>query len=262
MFDLTCGHLLFVHAHPDDETLATGGTIARLVDEGFRVSVLTATRGERGDIVPGSLAGRPVGDLVAVRLAELASALSALGVQQHYWLGEPPARADGAPARRYADSGMQWSADGTAVPAADVSQDSLTAGSLEDESADLLALINDIRPGLVISYDPAGGYGHPDHLRVHQIARSAAKSAGTPFAAVIPPQLADPDFASADPDFARADPEAGALITIDVAGQLGRRLDALRGYRTQLEQVHSDHLIHVGGQRQELATAEYFRRYR
>lgn len=255
MFDLTTGHLLFVHAHPDDETLATGGTIARLIDEGFQVSVLTATRGERGDIVPGSLAGRPVGDLVPVRLTELASALSALGVQQHYWLGEPPARADGAPARRYADSGMQWSAAGTAVPAADVSPDCLTAGSLEEQSADLLALINHIRPDLVISYDPTGGYGHPDHVRVHRIARSAARSAGTPFAAVIPPQLADPDIATADP-------EAGVLITIDVAAHRDRLLAALRGYRTQLEQVHPDHLVHVGGQRQELATVEYFRRYR
>ncbi|MGI8415800.1 MAG: PIG-L deacetylase family protein, partial [Nakamurella sp.] len=105
MLGLTVRRALLLHAHPDDETLATGGTIARLLDEGCWVGVLTATRGERGDVVPGAL---PDGaDLVQARLAELAAALGALGGVEHSFLGEPPARAKGAAPRSYADSGMR-----------------------------------------------------------------------------------------------------------------------------------------------------------
>ncbi|WP_051265288.1 PIG-L deacetylase family protein [Nakamurella lactea] len=235
-------HVLFVHAHPDDETLATGGSIARLVDDGVRVSVVTATRGERGDIVPGSLAGRGESELVTVRMGELAAALDALGVADHQWLGTPPARlADEAP-RRYLDSGMQWGADGLAAPAADVPEDALTSAPLREATDDLLALIHRSRPDLLVSYEATGGYGHPDHVRVHRIARAAAAAAGLPFVQVVPPALATP-----------ADP------AVDVSRQRPAVLRALRSYRTQLEQVHADHVVHVGGQRQDLLPVEYFR---
>ena len=100
--------ICFVHAHPDDETLASGALIAHLVHLGHRVSVLTATRGEMGEVVPGplsQLAGTP--ELELRREQELAGALDVLGVTDHAFLGTPPARAGGS-VRRYLDSGMRW----------------------------------------------------------------------------------------------------------------------------------------------------------
>ncbi len=244
MFGLTLRTVLFLHAHPDDETLATGGTIARLVDEGVRVGVLTATRGERGDVVPGSLG--PDADLRSMRLAELALALDALGVTDHFFLGDPGARASTASARRYTDSGMQWSATGTAVPATDITPDCLTAAPVEEVVADLCALIDAYRPDLIISYDAGGGYGHPDHIRLYETGLQSASLAGVPFAEVVP-------------SGAETHTDDDRLEAVDVSAQRPRRMRALRCYRSQLEQVHDDHVIHVGGQRQELPTIEYFR---
>lgn len=87
--------VLFVHAHPDDETIATGALIAELVARGTRVFLLTATRGERGEVVPGPLA-RLAGteELTRVREWELQRASETLGIGQQFWLGEPPARAE------------------------------------------------------------------------------------------------------------------------------------------------------------------------
>ena len=92
--------IAFIHAHPDDETLATGALIAWLVASGHEVSLLTATRGERGEVVPGPLshlAGTPA--LETHREGELAGALRVLGVARHAFLGDPPA----GPGRRYRD---------------------------------------------------------------------------------------------------------------------------------------------------------------
>ena len=101
--------VLFVHAHPDDETLATGGLIAELAARGVRVAVLTAMRGEQGEVVEGplsALTGTP--ELTAHREGEVAAACATLGVRHHAFLGSPDARAAGRPPRRYTDSGMAW----------------------------------------------------------------------------------------------------------------------------------------------------------
>ena len=111
--------VLFVHAHPDDETITTGATIATLVENGAAVTVLTLTRGERGEVIPVDLASLE-GDLealAAVREAELAQALSHLGVRDHRFLGNPDARWAGRTARRYVDSGMRWGARGAQASA-------------------------------------------------------------------------------------------------------------------------------------------------
>lgn len=244
MFGLTLRTVLFLHAHPDDETLATGGSIACMVDAGLRVGVLTATRGERGDVVPGSL-GQDA-DLASARTVELAQALQALGVTDHFFLGDPAGRASWAPARRYTDSGMRWSATGAAVSATDITPDCLTAAPVDEVVADLGALIDAYRPDMIISYDAGGGYGHPDHVRLHAAGLQAARLAGTPFAEVVPPGVQT----HVDDDRWQA---------VDVSAQRPRQTRALSCYRSQLEQVHDDHVIHVGGQRQELPTIEYFR---
>ena len=104
---------LFVHAHPDDETVQTGSLLAWLAAQGLPVSVLTCTRGEQGEIVSGVLPASTTADeLVRVREAELAHAIETLGVAASYFLGTPPARAAGLGRRDYHDSGMRWVAEG------------------------------------------------------------------------------------------------------------------------------------------------------
>lgn len=235
--------VLLLHAHPDDETLATGGVIARLVDEGVEVSLLTATRGEAGEVVPDVL---PAGaDLMTHRLGELATAVAALGVAHHYWLGDPPARAAGLLPRRYTDSGMRWGGDGRAVPALDVAPDALTSAPLEEVTADVEALVERVRPDVVVSYDAGGGYGHPDHVRVHDAALVVARRRGTPYFAVIPADEADP---------------VAGVVVVDVSVQRPRVLRALAAHASQLTVLDAEHVRHVGGQEQHLPTVEYFRR--
>lgn len=258
--DRDAGSVLFLHAHPDDETIATGGTIARLVETGCRVTVLTATRGERGEVVPGV---GPVGpspeQLVELRLAELGAALRELGVTHHQLLGTPPARAAGAEPRRYTDSGMQWGAGGWAVPADDVSDGALSLADDDELVADLLAAIAAAAPDLVVGYDERGGYGHPDHVAVHRAGRAAAARAGITFAEVLP----GPDEGEHTPDSRQRLDEllrdGGGVVRVDVTGQRERVLAALRCHASQLEHVAADHIVHVGGQRQELPDAEWFR---
>lgn len=118
--------VLFVHAHPDDETLATGALILGLVARGVEVDVVTCTRGEAGEVVDGVLDPSVSGDeLTAVRLDELASALGHLGVSGHTLLGTPPASSDGRQ-RLYRDSGMVWVAEGLAGPSPETGPDAFS----------------------------------------------------------------------------------------------------------------------------------------
>jgi len=165
------------HAHPDDETLATGALIAGLVADGVEVAVVTATRGERGEVVAGPLKileGTP--GLVLLRERELDAALTALGVGTHAFLGTAPARAEGLPARVYRDSGMRWVTPTLAGPSLDAGPDSLTSASVPEAAADLAAFLSWWQPDVLISYDDLGGYGHPDHVACHHIAAAAVRS--------------------------------------------------------------------------------------
>ncbi|OMH23407.1 hypothetical protein BKD30_12795 [Tersicoccus phoenicis] len=176
--------VLFVHAHPDDESIATGGTMAALADAGHRVLLLTCTRGELGEVIPADLRHLQVGlpesvddgaALAQLRLTELATATRVLGVHSGFLLGTAPALDPGAPPRAYRDSGMSWGEDGRAQPAPEVSTDSFTQQPLEAAAADLAALLRVIRPDVVITYDDDGGYGHPDHVRAHQVTVAALR---------------------------------------------------------------------------------------
>ena len=167
-------------AHPDDETLSTGPVIARCAHRGQRVVLVTATRGEEGETIPGS---RPEGDTRAfteVRMTELDGAAAALGVAERHMLGTAPALAEGASPRRYRDSGMQWVAPDVAGPAEETGPEALTRRSLDDEAEDLAALLRSVGAGALIADDDAGTYGHPDHVRVHHIAVRAAQLADVP----------------------------------------------------------------------------------
>ncbi len=228
----------FVHAHPDDETLVTGGLILALVDAGVDVRVLTATRGERGEVVPGPLsplAGRP--ELAAVRARELAGALAILGVARHDYLGMPPARAPEHPPRIYRDSGMRWVAPGLAGPAEDSDHTSLVGADLGDVAADVGAYLRATAPDVVVTYDAHGGYGHPDHIRVHDAVAAAVSRVGTRLVFVVSPPLAEGDD----------------VEWWDLAGLGPRIAEALRRHASQVH-VSGDEVVHSGGQREPIQT--------
>jgi LmbE family N-acetylglucosaminyl deacetylase len=145
--------LVAFHAHPDDEALFTGGTLARCAAQGHRVVVVTATAGERG------LSADAGDDLGATRLGELHAAAAALGVAR-------------VVALRYGDSGMDESQP--APPG------SLAAVPVEQVAERLAAVLTEEHADVLTIYDPYGGYGHRDHRRVHDAGRLAAGWAGTP----------------------------------------------------------------------------------
>jgi N-acetyl-1-D-myo-inositol-2-amino-2-deoxy-alpha-D-glucopyranoside deacetylase len=160
--------VLFVHAHPDDESITTGGTIATLVERGAAVTVVTCTRGELGEVIPADLAGLEGRGLAEVRERELAAAMAALGVTDHRYLGEATARRAGLAPRRYTDSGMRWGVNGAEATEA-IADDSLCAADFGEVAADLATVIDAVKPEAVVSYDANGGYGHPDHVRAHDV---------------------------------------------------------------------------------------------
>ncbi|WP_022908291.1 PIG-L family deacetylase [Curtobacterium sp. B18] len=210
--------VLFVHAHPDDETLSSGGTIATLLEVGAEVTVLTATRGERGEMLTPEL-GPLFGDgprVAAHRETEIAGALAALGGPAHLWLGGPGARPTDLPERRYTDSGMQWGPDGRAVAAGDAPADSLTAADLGEVVDDIRAAIRSTGADAVVSYADDGGYGHPDHVRVHHAARYAARAEELPFSMIV------------DPDSGQTD------LTVDVLPVRAKVRAAVEQYRSQV----------------------------
>ncbi len=232
---------VFLHAHPDDETLVTGALLAALAASGREVAVVTATRGERGEIVPGTFAGSGP-ELVAHREAELASALAALGVARHAFLGAQPALAIGALARHYTDSGMRWVTATLAGPSADAGPDSLTAADPDAAAADLVAYLEHVGATVLVSYDAHGGYGHPDHVACHEIAVRAAERSGVPlFEIVSEPNPPDADATTF------ANPE-----------QLDHVQRALRCHASQLT-LDGAEMVHVGGQRQPVATSVWLR---
>ena len=228
--------VLFVHAHPDDETLATGGLIAELAARGVEVAVLTATRGEQGEVVDGPLAhlaGTP--ELTAHREGEVAAACATLGVRHHAFLGGPEARAAELPPRRYTDSGMAWldETETVAGPGDAAGPDSLTSADPAEVAADIAAYARAFGADAIVSYDAHGGYGHPDHVALHAPSRAAASEVGVPFREVA--SVADPDDA------------------LDTPQHLPLLQEALRHYASQLT-VDGVDVVHVGGQRQPILT--------
>jgi N-acetyl-1-D-myo-inositol-2-amino-2-deoxy-alpha-D-glucopyranoside deacetylase len=189
------GPLLAVHAHPDDETLSTGGLLATWALSGQPVTVVTCTRGERGEVIDSATHPTGVGHLegdgpalAAYRERELAGALTALGVADHVLLDRvPEPTGPGGPAPSdtpYEDSGMSWVAPGIAGPAADAPATAFARVPLDEAAARLAAVVRDRRPAVVVTYEPGGGYGHPDHVRAHEVTVRALELAADPGADV------------------------------------------------------------------------------
>lgn len=163
--------LLLVHAHPDDESIGQGATMAKYVAEGRGVTLVTCTAGEMGEILVPELehlaADRDDG-LGEHRKGEIAAAMKELGVTDHRWLGG---------FGTYRDSGMKWHADGYAVPADDTRENSFWNADLTQAATHLVEVIREVRPQVLVTYDEFGGYGHPDHIQAHRVAMYAVQLA-------------------------------------------------------------------------------------
>ena len=149
--------VVFFHAHPDDEAIQTGGTMARMAAEGHRVVLVTATRGELGEVPEGFLS--PGETLTERRALELAAACEALGVARHEYLG-------------YRDSGM-------AGEATNEDSDSFWQADVDEAATRLASILDEEHADILATYDENGGYGHPDHIQVHRVGLRAAEAAKT-----------------------------------------------------------------------------------
>lgn len=221
--------LVAFHAHPDDECITTAGTLAKAVDDGHRVVVVYATRGEHGEVPEGML--RPGETLVERRMDEVRRSAEAIGVHRVEFLG-------------YADSGMMGTPENE-HPA------SFWQADVEVAAERFAVLLREERPEVLLVYDVNGNYGHPDHIQVHRVGVRAGESAGVPhvleatmnrdviraFMAMLVengdaswddvPDLDDPDVMFAMPD---------EVITtrVDVRPWAERKLASMRAHETQV----------------------------
>ncbi|KKE99660.1 N-acetyl-1-D-myo-inositol-2-amino-2-deoxy-alpha-D-glucopyranoside deacetylase [Mycolicibacterium obuense] len=229
--------LLFVHAHPDDETLTTGGTIAHYCARGAQVQVLTCTLGEEGEVIGeqwAQLAVDAADQLGGYRIGELTAALAALGVDRPRYLGG---------AGRWRDSGM------AGTPARH--RQRFVDGDVHEQTAELAAVIDDLRPHVVVTYDPQGGYGHPDHIHAHRITTAGVAAAQWRVPKVywnVMSQSGIRDglagLSGLPESWVTLDAEALPLVgfaddtidaAIDVTAHLPAKLAALRAHATQVQ---------------------------
>ncbi|MET7619711.1 N-acetyl-1-D-myo-inositol-2-amino-2-deoxy-alpha-D-glucopyranoside deacetylase [Streptomyces sp. NPDC005408] len=167
MKDLPARRLLLVHAHPDDESINNGATMAKYVADGAQVTLVTCTLGEEGEVIPpdlAHLASDRDDRLGPHRVGERAAAMKELGVTDHRFLGGPGRFRDsgmmGAPQNRR--EGAFWNTD------------------VDEAAPYLVGIIRSVRPQVLVTYDPDGGYGHPDHIQAHRVAMRAAELAAEP----------------------------------------------------------------------------------
>ncbi|HUS17148.1 MAG TPA: PIG-L family deacetylase [Chloroflexia bacterium] len=158
--------LLVVYAHPDDESFGNAGTLARYSAQGVAVHYACATRGECGTVDPRFLQGHD--DIAALRTAELTCAAAALDLRAVHYLG-------------YRDSGMPGAPDNS-------HPDALVAAPPARVTGQVVALIRALRPQVVLTFGPYGGYGHPDHIRIHEVTLAAFRQAAD--ATCYPEQVA------------------------------------------------------------------------
>lgn len=157
--------MLLVHAHPDDETINNGATMALYAKRGVQVTLVTCTRGEEGEILVPDLAHLASGvndQLGAHRETELADAMAILGIKDFRFLG--------APEKKFRDSGMIDTEPNKRA-------DNFWNANLDEAAAYLVSIILEIKPHVLVTYDEIGGYGHPDHIQAHRVAMRAAELA-------------------------------------------------------------------------------------
>ncbi|WP_314171924.1 N-acetyl-1-D-myo-inositol-2-amino-2-deoxy-alpha-D-glucopyranoside deacetylase [Streptomyces winkii] len=297
--------LLLVHAHPDDESINNGASMAKYVAEGVHVTLVTCTLGEEGEVIPAELAhlapaqpghepeqperaqpGRqsqpgtapeqgpaPAGltPLARHRMGELAHAMRELGVADHRILGGPG---------RYRDSGMMNLST------------NLRAGCfwqapLDEAALHLVRIVREVRPQVLVTYDPDGGYGHPDHIQTHRVAMRAAElaaeagvapDAGEPHEVAriywncVPRAAVEEGFArlraaSPSPYAVLAEPEdvpglvedeTSVDAVVDGRAHAEAKAAAMRAHATQIT-VAGDTFALSNGLGQPLLSTEYYR---
>ncbi len=222
--------VVFLHAHPDDECLTTGGTMARLAEEGHRVVLVTATDGALGEVPDGLLAdGEP---LAARRAREVEASARALGAASVCLFGYP-------------DSGMVGT-DGNAAPGAFCNVD------VDEAAARLAELLQRERADVLVAYDENGWYGHPDHIQVHRVGLRAADLAGTPglyqatinrdevlrfMAQAVEQGMTTPgdeNVPTAEEMATMGLPESEITTVVDVSGVIPAKIAAMRCHETQV----------------------------
>jgi N-acetyl-1-D-myo-inositol-2-amino-2-deoxy-alpha-D-glucopyranoside deacetylase len=222
--------LLLVHAHPDDESIYTGATMARYAAQGARVTLVTCTLGELGEIIPPSLAhlaAEEQDELGEYRIGELAAACAALGVTDHRFLGGPG---------RWRDSGMMGT-PGNQDPR------SFWRADADQAARALLDVISEVRPQVLVTYDAGGAYGHPDHIQAHRVAWRACELAG--------PDAPAKFYATA------ALGSRDSTTVIDAEAYLDRKLAAMRAHATQIT-VDPPYFALSDGVRRPASGTEYY----
>lgn len=253
--------LLAVHAHPDDESITMGGTLARYAAAGLDITLVTATLGEEGEVIPAELQGLTAAradQLGGYRYTELHSACEALGVTDRRQLGG---------LGTWRDSGMAGTAS-AAHPRAFVRARS--GGPDHDRAvAALREVIDEMRPDVLLTYDADGGYGHPDHVASHEVAIAAAngrvqrvlavvRSHQWATAALADLQIPDGYLPAAPADLGYLAPEGDIAVAVDVRAQMPARDRALAAHATQVELIAGGFAL-SNRIAQPVGTTEYFK---
>jgi N-acetyl-1-D-myo-inositol-2-amino-2-deoxy-alpha-D-glucopyranoside deacetylase len=231
--------MLLVHAHPDDETINNGATMALYAALGADVTLVTCTRGEEGEVLVKDLehlAAHNTDSLGDHRVEELALAMKALGISDHRFLGEGRIK--------YRDSGMMGTEPNNRP-------DVFWQANFDEATDDLVKVIEEVKPHVLITYDEIGGYGHPDHIQAHRVAMSAAEKSGWNIQKiywnVMPKSVIQEgidamkkvgsDFFGAesaeDLPFAKDDSFVHAMV--DGNAYVNQKMDAMRAHATQIE---------------------------
>jgi N-acetyl-1-D-myo-inositol-2-amino-2-deoxy-alpha-D-glucopyranoside deacetylase len=233
--------LVVVHAHPDDETLWTGGMIARYAAAGVAVTLVTCTLGEQGEVLTDELRGLAADradQLGGYRVAELRAACAALGITDQRFLGG---------IGRWRDSGMVVEPGARASTPPDLHPRAFAAGVLDEQVDALVEVLQQVHPQVVVSYGPDGGYGHPDHVRAHQVTMAAAVRvpevvrvfwAVRPISAVadgIAALRAMPELPFPLPDGLPGVADAEVTTSLDVTAHRAAVLAAMRAHGTQVK---------------------------
>jgi N-acetyl-1-D-myo-inositol-2-amino-2-deoxy-alpha-D-glucopyranoside deacetylase len=230
--------ILFVHAHPDDESIETGATMAKYAAEGAHVCLVTCTRGEEGEVIPEELRHLSGDALGEHRVGELARACAALGVTDHRFLG-----GEG----RWRDSGM------IGTPANDHPR-CFWRADLDEATAALVAIVREVRPQVVVTYDENGFYGHPDHIQAYRVALRAFERSADPSFGEGEPWAPSRFYATAIPlpelaarvgggpfgrvrsveEFGFGVPGAQVTTRVEAGEHLAAKLAAMRAHATQI----------------------------
>ncbi len=225
--------ILFVHAHPDDESIGTGATMAKYAAAGAEVCLVTCTLGEEGEVIPDELrylAAEKEDRLGDYRIGELDAACAALGVTDHRFLGGPG---------RWRDSGMMG------APTNDDPR-CFWQASLDEAAAALLEVVREVRPQVMVTYDAQGFYGHPDHIQAHRVAWRAFELSGevAKFYATAVPLSVARRMAETRPgpfrqvgsaeEYGFGVPDEQITTVVDANEHLPAKLAALTAHRTQI----------------------------